>query len=75
MVAENIQIDGRFAELYRKVEPAAEDWAIKLLNQVARSQILTRYLLLNETVFYPVRMAVTVIRRLLGRPRQSDFAT
>src|SRR6516162_1177981 len=50
MVAENIQIDGRFAELYRKVEPAAEDWAIKLLNQVARSQILTRYLLLNETV-------------------------
>jgi uncharacterized protein (DUF362 family) len=73
--SEQIEINGPFAQLQTKVEPAEEDWAIKLLNQVARSQILTKHLLLNDGVFYPIRKVVTIMRRLLGRPRQSDFAT
>ncbi len=66
-----IAVDGPFAELRTAVEPAAEDWAIKLMNQVARSTFLTRHLLLNDAVFYPVRGAVSRARRLLRRgPRR-----
>ncbi len=53
-----IAVDGPFAELRTTVEPAVEDWAIKLMNQVARSPFITKHLLLNDHVFYPVRRAV-----------------
>ena len=62
-----IAIDGPFAELRTTVEPAVEDWAIKLMNLVAKSPFLTKGLLLNDGVFYPVRRLVMVLRRLLGR--------
>jgi uncharacterized protein (DUF362 family) len=62
-----IDIDGPFAELRTSVQPAREDWAIKLLNQVAKSQLLTKHLLLNDSIFYPVRRLVTGIRALLRR--------
>jgi uncharacterized protein (DUF362 family) len=66
-----VEVDGPFSELQTKVEPAVEDWAIKLMNQVARSQLLTKHLLLNDGVFYPVRRAVNACRRLAGRSRSS----
>jgi uncharacterized protein (DUF362 family) len=69
-----IAVDGPFAELRTTAVPAVEDWAIKVLNQVAKSQWLTRNLLLNDGVFYPVRRGVMVLRWLLGRRRMSDFA-
>ena len=59
-----IAVDGPFAELRTSVEPAAEDWAIKLMNLVARSPFLTKNLLLNDQVFYPVRRMVMLMRRL-----------
>ena len=53
----------------RSIEPASEDWAIKLLNQVARSQLLTKHLLLNDGVFFPVRRAVILARAALPKSR------
>jgi uncharacterized protein (DUF362 family) len=68
-----IEVEGPFAELQTSVEPAVEDWAIKLLNQVARSKFLTKNLLLNDQIFYPVRRAVILARFVLGRrPHQTN---
>jgi uncharacterized protein (DUF362 family) len=72
MAEERILVDGPFAELRTVVEPASEDWAIRLMNRVSRSPLLTRHLLLNDGVFYPVRRAVMLVRglkRCLGRLR------
>jgi uncharacterized protein (DUF362 family) len=63
LAADEIEVDGPFAELTAPVEPAVEDWAIKLMNKVARSEFLTRNFMLNDRVFYPLRKAVGVIRR------------
>jgi uncharacterized protein (DUF362 family) len=60
--AGKITVDGPFDELKTVAEPAVEDWAIKLMNHVARSEFLTRNFMLNDRVFYPVRRAVGVIR-------------
>jgi uncharacterized protein (DUF362 family) len=62
-----IAIDGPFADLQMAVEPAMEDWAIKLMNQVAKSQLLTKHLLLNDKVFYPVRRAIILARSIFAR--------
>jgi uncharacterized protein (DUF362 family) len=71
LAAGEIRVDGPFAELQRNVEPAAEDWAIKLLNQVARSELLTKHFLLNDGVFYPVRRVVKTVRGVVGLVRRS----
>jgi uncharacterized protein (DUF362 family) len=70
MAAGNIAVDGPFNELRTTAEPAVEDWAIKLLNLVARSKFFTRHLLLNDDVFYTARRLVIVVRRLMGGLRQ-----
>ena len=62
-----IQVDGPFAALKTAVEPAAEDWAIKLLNLLARSPFLTRHLILNDRLFYGIRSCVGLVRALTGR--------
>ena len=62
-----IAIDGPFVELRTSIEPAVEDWAIKFMNLVARSPFLTKHLLLNDCVFYPVRRMVTLVRSLVQR--------
>ncbi len=64
VAADDIAVDGPFAELTAPVEPAAEDWAIKLMNEVAKSEFLTKNFMLNDRVFYPVRKAVGMIRRV-----------
>jgi uncharacterized protein (DUF362 family) len=63
----NIALDGPFAELRTTVETAVEDWAIKAMNQVARSPFITKHLLLNDHVFYPVRRVVGFARQLARR--------
>jgi uncharacterized protein (DUF362 family) len=67
MAKSEIAVDGPFAELETSVEPAAEDWAIKVMNLVARSPLLTRHLLLNDRIFYPVRSVVKALRRVTRR--------
>jgi uncharacterized protein (DUF362 family) len=75
LAVEDIAVEGPFAELRTTVEPAAEDWAIKLMNGVARSPFLTRHFLLNDTIFYPVRRGVSAVRSLLRRGRATSPAT
>jgi uncharacterized protein (DUF362 family) len=72
--AEEIAVDGPFAEVATVAEPAVEDWAIKLMNRVSRSQFLTRNLLLNDGVFYPIRRAVTAVRGVIRRKRKAPPA-
>ncbi len=67
MLEENIHLVGPFNEIRISVEPAYEDWAIKLMNRVARSTFLTKHVLLNDSIFYPVRRAVMIVRQLVGR--------
>jgi uncharacterized protein (DUF362 family) len=76
MTEDAIAVDGPFAELQTRVEPAVEDWAIKFMNQISRSELVTKHLLLNDHIFYPVRRLVTILRRLLGRrsPASEAFA-
>ena len=64
---DRISVEGPFADVRTAVEPAAEDWAIKLMNGVARSPFLTKNFLLNDYFFYPVRRVVSITRSLLGR--------
>jgi uncharacterized protein (DUF362 family) len=67
LAEDQIAVDGPFGELRTTVEPAAEDWAIKVMNCLARSPFLTRHLLLNDGIFYPARRAVMILRKVLGR--------
>jgi uncharacterized protein (DUF362 family) len=60
-----IRIDGPFTEVKTTVEPGVEDWAIKLMNLIAKSPMLTKHLLLNDGIFYPVRRCVNAMRGLL----------
>jgi uncharacterized protein (DUF362 family) len=62
-----INVEGPFEAVRTSVEPAVSDWAITLLNLVARSHFLTRWFLLNDKVFYPVRSGVTLVRRYTRR--------
>ena len=48
LAEKEIEIDGPFRELQTTVEPAVEDWAIKLLNSLSHSPFLTRMLLMNN---------------------------
>jgi len=67
---EEIAVEGPFAELRTIAEPAVEDWAIKMMNRVARSPFLTKYFLLNDGLFYPVRRTVSFVRWLLRRGKR-----
>jgi uncharacterized protein (DUF362 family) len=62
-----IDVDGPLAELSTVVEPGREDWAIRLMNLIAKSSFLTRHLLLEDRVFYPVRRLVMLLRRTAAR--------
>jgi uncharacterized protein (DUF362 family) len=72
---EEITVDGPFAELQTIVEPAAEDWAIVLMNQLARSPFLTKNLLLNDSIFYPARRMVAILRSALKPLRRRQTAS
>jgi uncharacterized protein (DUF362 family) len=75
MAHDAIEVDGPFAELQTTVEPAYEDWAIKLMNRIARSEFLTKHFLLNDRIFYPIRRGVIIARYLIGRrPKIQNFA-
>jgi uncharacterized protein (DUF362 family) len=74
LLENDIHVDGPFAELKTTVEPAVEDWAIKLMNLIAKSPMLTKHLLLNNGIFYPVRRCVNGMRGLMRRARQLSQA-
>ena len=67
VIAESdIEIDGDFEALKVAIEPAVQDWAIKLLNLFSRSEFITRTFIMNDRLFYPVRSVVVKMRRLIG---------
>jgi uncharacterized protein (DUF362 family) len=63
---EDIEIDGDFDGLRVSVEPAKMDWAIKLLNLLSRSEFITKTVIMNDHLFYPIRGAVVQMRKLIG---------
>ena len=63
---DGIEIDGDFERLRVKVEAAHEDWAIKLLNLLSRSEFVTKTFIMNDRTFYPIRRMVIALRRLIG---------
>jgi uncharacterized protein (DUF362 family) len=69
-----ILVDGPAAELTAPAEPAVEDWAIKVMNRISRSPFLTKNLMLNDGIFYPIRRAVNVVRGVLGKPKPAPAA-
>ena len=69
LAADEVEVVGPFADVRVRAEPSAEDWAIKIMNQVARSEFLTKNVLLNDGIFYPVRRTVIILRWLLSRFR------
>jgi hypothetical protein len=71
---DKISVDGPFVELQTTVQPAAEDWAIKLMNHVARSPFITKHFLFNDHALYPVRIVVGLARRLVRRLSRSVAA-
>jgi uncharacterized protein (DUF362 family) len=69
--ARRIEVDGPFDEVKTTVEPAVEDWAIKVMNRISRSPFLTKNLMLKDGIFYPIRRAVNIGRTLLRAGRKS----
>jgi hypothetical protein len=63
-------VDGPFDEVKTTVQPAVEDWAIKVMNRISRSPFLTKNVMLNDGIFYPIRRAVNMGRALLRAGRQ-----
>jgi uncharacterized protein (DUF362 family) len=62
----DIEIDGDFEKLRVEIEPAVQDWAIKLLNLFSRSPFITKTFIMNDHVFYPIRSVVVKMRKLIG---------
>ena len=62
----DIGIDGDFEKLRVAIEPAAQDWAIKLLNLFSRSEFITKTFIMNDSMFYPIRSVVVKMRKLIG---------
>lgn len=72
--ARQIEVDGPFAKVKTTAAPAVEDWAIKVMNRISRSPFLTKNLMLNDGVFYPIRRAVNIGRAILRGGRKSAAA-
>jgi uncharacterized protein (DUF362 family) len=47
--------------------PAEQDWPIKAMNLITKSEFLTRNLLLNDTIFFPARWVANFARRAKAR--------
>jgi uncharacterized protein (DUF362 family) len=62
----DIGIDGDFEKLRVAIEPAVQDWAIKLLNLFSRSEFITKTFIMNDHMFYPIRSVVVKMRKLIG---------
>jgi uncharacterized protein (DUF362 family) len=47
--------------------PAEQDWPIKAMNLITKSEFLTRHLLLNDSIFFPARWVANFARRAKAR--------
>jgi uncharacterized protein (DUF362 family) len=62
IAAEHIEIDGDFAGLSTRFEPAERDFPIRALGWISRSRFLTEHLILNPESFYPLRRGAMMFR-------------
>jgi len=49
-----------------RLKEAQTDWAINTMNVISRSEFLTRQLIMNDGIFYPLRSMVQKIRNAVG---------
>ena len=66
MGADEIELDAD-CEAVKKFIPAEQDWPIKTMNLITKSEFLTRNLLLNDRVFFPARWVANFSRRTKAR--------
>jgi uncharacterized protein (DUF362 family) len=64
---ENMIIDNQINRVLPKAKEAKNDWAIKTMNMLSHSDFLTRHLILDDKIFYPIRSVVQKIRAVAGQ--------
>ena len=60
---DNIAVDGDWEKHRTRFEPAVLDWAVRAMNYMTRYRPFVKYALEKDTIFYPVRALVQVLRR------------
>jgi uncharacterized protein (DUF362 family) len=63
MDAEGLELDGEWARHATHFEPAVLDKAIAAMNYMSRYRWFVKHMLERDTVFYPIRSLVQVLRR------------
>ena len=63
---DRISIDGDFERFKTVFKPGEYDWALKTMSLVNRSYFLTHYLAMVDTIFYPIRKAVIMMRKIVA---------
>ena len=66
MDEQDLEVDSD-CPLPRPFLPADQDWPIRAMNLITKSEFLTRHLLLNDTLFFPARSFANFTRRLKSR--------
>jgi uncharacterized protein (DUF362 family) len=61
---EDIEIDGDFENHKTQFEPAHLDWAVAFMNYMTRYRFFTYHILLNDSIFYPVKRVIEVLRTI-----------
>jgi len=69
---DEIEVDAD-CEPVKQFAPAEQDWPIKMLNLISRSQFLTKHLLMNDTIFFPARWFANFCRSIKARVKGSKF--
>jgi len=64
--ADLMVVDSDLQRAVPALEEARADWAIKTMNAISRSESLTKLLIMNDGIFYPLRAAVQRIRSVVG---------
>jgi uncharacterized protein (DUF362 family) len=64
MSERDIRVDGDFARHATQFEPAVLDKAIAAMNYMSRYRWFVKYMLERDSVFYPIRALVGVLRRV-----------
>lgn len=62
--ARDIRVDGDFQRHATQFEPAVLDKAISAMNYMSRYRWFVKYMLERDSVFYPIRAMVGVLRRI-----------
>lgn len=62
--ANDIEVDGDWEKHRTQFKPAVLDWAVAAMNYMTRYRPFVKYALERDTVFYPARALVQLLRRV-----------